>query len=149
MLLNTLRFGALNSPKSRWLFEEVVSGIAGYGNSIGVPTVGGEVYFHPSYENNPLVNAMCVGLLKHEDLAKGVASGVGNPVMIVGAKTGRDGIHGASFSSEDLGATEERGLRYKLGILYMENYDGSLSRLIKTGNVVGMQDMGSLLTSSS
>ncbi len=150
-LLNSLRFGALNSPKSRWLFEEVVSGIAGYGNSIGVPTVGGEVYFHPSYENNPLVNAMCVGLLKHEDLAKGVASGVGNPVMIVGAKTGRDGIHGASFSSEDLGATEEKRPTVQAGDPFMEKLlMEACLELIKTGNVVGMQDMGAAgLTSSS
>lgn len=87
-LLNSLRFGELESAKVRYLFEEVVAGIAGYGNCIGVPTVGGEVQFDPCYEGNPLVNAMCVGLIDHKDIQKGQAKGIGNTVMYVGASTG-------------------------------------------------------------
>ena len=106
-LLNSLRFGELTSPKVRYLFEEVVAGIAGYGNCVGVPTVGGEVQFDPCYDGNPLVNAMCVGLINHEDIQKGQAKGVGNTVMYVGASTGRDGIHGATFASEELSEGSE------------------------------------------
>jgi phosphoribosylformylglycinamidine synthase len=151
-LLNSLRFGSLTSARSRYLFSGVVAGIAGYGNCIGIPTVGGEVYFHPSYEGNPLVNAMCVGLLEHKDLAKGVASGVGNPVMVVGAKTGRDGIHGASFASEELNeASEEKRPAVQVGDPFMEKLlMEACLELIKTGYVVGMQDMGAAgLTSSA
>ncbi len=97
--LNSLRFGELQSPRVKYLFEEAVAGIAGYGNSMGVPTVGGEIQFDPCYEGNPLVNAMVVGLIDHKDMQKGVAAGVGNLVMYAGAKTGRDGIHGATASS--------------------------------------------------
>lgn len=97
-LLNSLRFGELSNPKVKYLFEEVVAGIAGYGNCIGIPTVGGEVQFDSSYDGNPLVNAMCVGLIDHKDIQKGIASGAGNTVMYVGASTGRDGIHGATFA---------------------------------------------------
>ena len=97
-LLNSLRFGELTSPSVKYLFEQVVAGIAGYGNCVGIPTVGGEVQFDPSYEGNPLVNAMCVGIICHEDIQRGIATGVGNTVMYVGAKTGRDGIHGATFA---------------------------------------------------
>ena len=95
-LLNSLRFGPLTEPGNRRLFEGVVSGISGYGNCIGVPDVGGEVYFSPSYTGNPLVNAMCVGLLRHEELRTADAGGAGNLLMLVGSDTGRDGIHGAS-----------------------------------------------------
>ena len=95
-LLNSLRFGPLTEPGNRRLFEGVVSGISGYGNCIGIPDVGGEVYFSPSYTGNPLVNAMCVGLLRHEELRTADAGGAGNLLMLVGADTGRDGIHGAS-----------------------------------------------------
>ncbi|SMB91622.1 phosphoribosylformylglycinamidine synthase subunit II [Desulfonispora thiosulfatigenes DSM 11270] len=151
-LLDSLRFGSLSSAKSRYLFNGVVEGIGGYGNCIGIPTVGGETYFHPSYEDNPIVNAMCVGLVEHKDLAKGIATGVGNPVMVVGAKTGRDGIRGASFASEELGEdTEEKRPAVQVGDPFMEKLllEACLE-LIKTGNVVGMQDMGAAgLTSSS
>src|SRR5260370_335171 len=98
-LLNSLRFGPLDAPATRRLLEGVVSGIAGYGNSIGIPTVGGEIAFEPSYAGNPLVNVFCLGIAKASDIIKGVASGVGNPVYYVGAKTGRDGIHGATMAS--------------------------------------------------
>ncbi|HQP27268.1 MAG TPA: AIR synthase related protein, partial [Candidatus Syntrophosphaera sp.] len=94
--LNSLRFGDPRSPRTLHLIREVVRGIADYGNCFGVPTVGGEVFFDEAYEENPLVNAMAVGLLRHEDLARSAASGIGNLVVYVGAKTGRDGIHGAT-----------------------------------------------------
>ena len=88
-LLNSLRFGSLDHPRVRYLFSRAVAGIAHYGNRVGVPTVGGEVCFDPRYEDNPLVNAMCVGILDHRDLQRGVATGEGNPVIYVGASTGR------------------------------------------------------------
>src|SRR5690606_13511143 len=100
--LNSLRFGELQSERVQFLFRNAVKGIADYGNTMGVPVVGGEVQFDKAYEGNPLVNAMVVGLIKHDDLVKGLASGTGNSVMYVGPKTGRDGIHGATFSSSEL-----------------------------------------------
>jgi len=151
-LLDSLRFGSLQSKKSRYLFGRVVAGIAGYGNCIGIPTVGGEIYFHPSYEDNCLVNVMCIGLIDQKDLAKGVAAGPGNPVMVVGAKTGRDGIHGATFASEELNeSSEERRPAVQVGDPFMEKLlMEACLELIKTGYVVGMQDMGAAgLTSSS
>lgn len=151
-ILDSLRFGSLKSPKSRYLFSGVVSGIAGYGNCIGIPTVGGEVYFHPSYEGNCLVNAMCIGLIDQKKIAKGLASGPGNPVMVVGARTGRDGIHGATFASEELNeASEEKRPAVQVGDPFMEKLllEACLE-LVETGYVVGMQDMGAAgLTSSS
>jgi len=142
--LNSLRFGSLKSKKTRYLFRGVVSGIAGYGNCLGVPTVAGEVYFHPSYEDNCLVNAMGIGLMNHEDLAKGLAHGPGNPVFIVGARTGRDGINGASFASEELNdATKEKRPAVQAGDPFMEKLlMEACLEVIKTGFVVGMQDMG-------
>src|SRR3954454_17412214 len=95
-VLDSLRFGELSSGRSRYLFEGVVAGIAHYGNSIGVPTVGGEVYFEPSYEHNCLVNAMCVGIARTDEMIRSAASAPGNLVVIMGASTGRDGIGGAS-----------------------------------------------------
>src|SRR5699024_11916981 len=98
-LLDSLRFGELDSKGSKHLLTEVVRGIAHYGNNLGVPTVGGEIQFDACYEENPLVNAMCVGLISHDDIQKGIAEGVGNRVLYGGRDTGRDGIGGASFSS--------------------------------------------------
>ncbi len=106
-MLDSLRFGSLDSPRVRYLFAGVVSGIGDYGNCVGIPTVAGEIMFDPAYEGNPLVNAMCVGLLHEKDLIRAKAEGVGNPVIAVGARTGRDGIHGASFASEDLSASSD------------------------------------------
>src|SRR5215510_3484533 len=100
-LLNSLRFGALTAPHTWRLMEGVVAGIAGYGNSIGIPTLGGEIAFDPSYAGNPLVNVFCLGIARQADIIKGVASGVGNSVYYVGAKTGRDGIHGATMASAE------------------------------------------------
>jgi phosphoribosylformylglycinamidine synthase subunit PurL len=151
-MLNSLRFGELTSPRVRYLFEEVVAGIAGYGNCIGIPTVGGEVQFDDCYAGNPLVNAMCVGLIDHKDIQKGIASGVGNTVMYVGAKTGRDGIHGATFASEELSeASEEKRPAVQVGDPFMEKLllEACLE-LVKSDALVGIQDMGAAgLTSSA
>ncbi|WP_078551362.1 phosphoribosylformylglycinamidine synthase subunit PurL [Bacillus alkalicellulosilyticus] len=151
-LLNSLRFGELESPKVKYLFEQVVAGIAGYGNCVGVPTVGGEVQFDDCYEGNPLVNAMCVGLIDHKDIQKGQAKGVGNTVMYVGASTGRDGIHGATFASEDLSETsEEKRSAVQVGDPFMEKLllEACLE-LIQSDALIGIQDMGAAgLTSSS
>ena len=105
--LNSLRFGPIegNTPaaaSNRRLFAGVVSGIAHYGNCIGIPTIGGEIYFDESYQGNPLVNVFCLGVLRHEEIARGAAKGIGNPVFYVGAETGRDGLAGAAFASRDL-----------------------------------------------
>ncbi|MDQ0340131.1 phosphoribosylformylglycinamidine synthase [Caldalkalibacillus uzonensis] len=151
-LLNALRFGELSSPRVKYLFEQVVAGIAGYGNCVGIPTVGGDVYFDPSYEGNPLVNAMCVGLIDHKDIHKGVAQGIGNVVMYVGAGTGRDGIHGATFASEELSEeSEEKRPSVQVGDPFMEKLVmEACLELIRSGVVVGIQDMGAAgLTSSS
>lgn len=151
-LLNSLRFGPLTSARVRWLFAGVVKGIGDYGNCVGVPTVGGEVVFDPSYEGNPLVNAMCVGLMREDELMLAVASGVGNPIMAVGARTGRDGIHGASFASEDLSAeSEAKRPMVQVGDPFTEKLllEASLE-LIQSGHIVAIQDMGAAgLTSSS
>ncbi len=107
-VLDSLRFGELESERSRYLFDRVVAGIGHYGNSIGVPTVGGEVYFEPPYEQNCLVNAMCVGLGRADDLVRAAAAGVGNAVVLMGASTGRDGIGGASvLASAELDEADE------------------------------------------
>jgi phosphoribosylformylglycinamidine synthase len=151
-LLNSLRFGPLSNERVRYLFENVVSGIAGYGNCVGIPTVGGEVMFDESYEGNPLVNAMCVGLIQHDKIQKGVAKGVGNPVFYVGPATGRDGIHGATFASEEL--TEESEAKrpaVQVGDPFMEKLVlEACLELIDSGIVLGIQDMGAAgLTCSS
>ncbi|PLR86504.1 phosphoribosylformylglycinamidine synthase subunit PurL [Bacillus sp. V33-4] len=151
-LLNSLRFGELDSARVRYLFKEVVAGIAGYGNCIGIPTVGGEVQFDASYDGNPLVNAMCVGLIDHKDIKKGQAHGVGNTVMYVGAKTGRDGIHGATFASEELNEqSEEKRPAVQVGDPFMEKLllEACLD-IIQSDALIGIQDMGAAgLTSSS
>ncbi|WEG12395.1 phosphoribosylformylglycinamidine synthase subunit PurL [Pullulanibacillus sp. KACC 23026] len=151
-LLNSLRFGNLSSPRVRYLFEQVVAGIAGYGNCIGIPTVGGEVNFDPCYNGNPLVNAMCVGLLNHSDIKVGRAHGVGNTVMYVGASTGRDGIHGATFASEELtDASDEKRPAVQVGDPFMEKLllEACLE-VIHSDALVGIQDMGAAgLTSSA
>lgn len=109
-LLNSLRFGAANHPKTNHLINGVVAGIAGYGNCMGIPTVGGEVYFEDCYNGNILVNAMCVGVARKEKIFYAKAGGIGNPVIYVGSKTGRDGIHGATMASDvfEEGSEEKR-----------------------------------------
>ena len=151
-MLNSLRFGSLDHPRVRYLFAGVVKGIGDYGNSVGVPTVGGEVVFDPAYETNPLVNAMCVGVMHEQDLIRAKAEGVGNPIIAVGARTGRDGIHGASFASEDLShESDAKRPRVQVGDPFTEKLllEASLE-LIRSGHIVAIQDMGAAgLTSSS
>ena len=151
-MLNSLRFGSLDSARNRYLFAGVVKGIGDYGNSVGVPTVAGEIVFDSAYDGNPLVNAMCVGMLREDELIRAKAEGVGNPILCVGARTGRDGIHGASFASEDLSeASEAKRPRVQVGDPFTEKLllEASLE-LIRSGHIVAIQDMGAAgLTSSS
>ena len=143
-LLNSLRFGPLREPLARRILEGVVSGIAGYGNSIGIPTIGGEIQFDESYAGNPLVNVLCVGIAKTDALVKGLAKGVGNPVYYVGAKTGRDGIHGATMASAEFDErSSEKRPAVQVGDPFMEKLllEACLE-LMKSDAVVGVQDMG-------
>jgi phosphoribosylformylglycinamidine synthase subunit PurL len=143
-LLNSLRFGDLDAPGTRRLLEGVVAGIAGYGNSIGIPTVGGEIAFEPSYAGNPLVNVFCLGIAKASDIVKGVASGAGNPVYYVGAKTGRDGIHGATMASAEFDErSAEKRPAVQVGDPFMEKLllEACLE-VMRTDALVGIQDMG-------
>src|SRR5687768_10533343 len=143
-LLNSLRFGPLDVAGTRRLLEGVVAGIAGYGNSIGIPTVGGEIVFEPSYAGNPLVNVFCLGIARADDIIKGVASGVGNAVYYVGAKTGRDGIHGATMASAEFDAkSAEKRPAVQVGDPFMEKLllEACLE-VMKTDTLVGIQDMG-------
>jgi phosphoribosylformylglycinamidine synthase len=150
--LNSLRFGDPAHPRTAYLLEGVVAGIAGYGNCMGVPTVGGEVAFHPSYNGNCLVNAFTAGVLPADKIFRGKAAGVGNPVMYIGAKTGRDGIHGATMASAEFDAsTEEKRPTVQVGDPFLEKLllEACLE-LFRTDAVVGIQDMGAAgLTSSS
>ncbi|MGG5368923.1 phosphoribosylformylglycinamidine synthase subunit PurL [Enterococcus sp. AZ196] len=154
-VLDSLRFGELNTPRTKYLLEEIVAGISGYGNCIGIPTVGGEVAFDPCYEGNPLVNAMCVGLMDHKDIQKGQAKGVGNSIMYVGAKTGRDGIHGATFASEEfVEGEEQQRSAVQVGDPFMEKLllEACLELILDHSDIlVGIQDMGAagLVSSSS
>jgi len=150
--LNSLRFGPLTEARNRYLFGGVVRGVGDYGNCVGVPTLGGEVDFAPGYSGNPLVNAMCVGILRETDLITARAQGVGNVLLVVGARTGRDGIHGASFASEELSAqSEARRPQVQVGDPFTEKLllEASLE-LITSRMIVAIQDMGAAgLTSSS
>lgn len=151
-LLDSLRFGIPDDKRTKYLIENVVAGIADYGNCIGIPTVGGDTYFEESYKGNPLVNAMCVGIVEKDKIKKGIAKGIGNPVMIVGATTGRDGIGGASFASQELSEeSEEKRPSVQVGDPFMEKLllEACLE-LFETDAVVAIQDMGAAgLTSSS
>jgi phosphoribosylformylglycinamidine synthase subunit PurL len=143
-LMNSLRFGSLEAAATPRLVEGVVAGIAGYGNSIGIPTVGGEVVFEPNYSGNPLVNVFCLGIAKATDIIKGVASGAGNAVYYVGAKTGRDGIHGATMASAEFDErSAEKRPAVQVGDPFMEKLllEACLE-VMKTGALVGIQDMG-------
>ncbi len=150
--LNSLRFGSLDNPRVKHLLKGVVKGIADYGNCMGIPTVAGEIYFDDSYEGNPLVNAMTVGILKHENIATAAAYGVGNFVLYVGSSTGRDGIHGATFASVELTEeSAEKRTSVQVGDPFMEKLllEATLD-VIKQNLVVGIQDMGAAgLTCSS
>lgn len=151
-ILNSLRLGELGEERTDYLFREIVAGMADYGNTVGVATVGGEVQFDPCYQHNPLVNAMAVGLLKHGGIRKGLASGVGNSVIYAGAPTGRDGIHGATFASVEFSSDEEQEpvalqVGYpEIGKRLME----ACLEVVQSSALVGIQDMGAAgLTSSS
>jgi len=143
-LLDSLRFAPLDAPRSRFLLEGVVKGIAEYGNCVGVPTVGGEIAFDPAYRDNPLVNVMCIGLVPKGRLARAAARGVGNPVLYVGSSTGRDGLGGASFASREIteGSDADRPA-VQIGDPFTEKclIEATLEALA-TGDVVGIQDMG-------
>jgi phosphoribosylformylglycinamidine synthase len=149
--LNSLRFGELRQTRARHLLDGVVAGIGGYGNCIGIPTVGGEIYFHPSFQGNPLVNAMCLGLLKSDRVFRGRAVGPGNLVMLVGARTGRDGVKGASFASEELSDSDpDKRPNVQVGDPFMEKLllEATLE-ILEADLVVGLQDLGAAgLTSS-
>ena len=143
--IDSLRFGDLTNPEVRRLFGGVVAGIAHYGNCFGIPTLAGEVYFDKSYEGNPLVNVFCLGVLRHDQIARGQAEGVGNPVFYVGPPTGRDGLAGAAFASQDLtdeSAEQQRGA-VQVGDPFMEKLVcEACLELLATGAVAGIQDMG-------
>ncbi len=143
-VLNSLRFGELTDQRVRHLFGRVVKGIADYGNSFGVPTVAGEVYFDNSYKENPLLNAMAVGIVEYGKISRAIAKGDGNIVMVVGSKTGRDGIHGATFASE---AISEKSEAKKSSVQVGDPFEGkklleSTLEAIASGHIIGVQDMG-------
>ena len=142
--LNSLRFGDINSPKTQWLIKGVVKGIGDYGNAFGIPTVGGEVFFDDCYNVNPLVNAFSAGIVKSGETVSATSYGVGNPVFIVGSATGKDGIHGATFASADITEDSAKDLpAVQVGDPFQEKLllEATLE-VIKTGAVIGMQDMG-------
>ncbi|QOV24321.1 phosphoribosylformylglycinamidine synthase subunit PurL [Anabaenopsis elenkinii] len=143
-LLNSLRFGSLDDPKTQRLFSGVVAGISHYGNSVGVPTVGGEVYFDPAYSGNPLVNVMALGLMETPEIVKSGASGIGNPVLYVGSTTGRDGMGGASFASAELtDESMDNRPAVQVGDPFLEkSLIEACLEAFKTGAVVAAQDMG-------
>jgi phosphoribosylformylglycinamidine synthase II len=143
-LLDSLRFGPLATPRNRAIMDGVVAGIASYGNSIGVPTVGGEVCFHELYSKNPLVNVFCLGLVEKEKIFYAKAEGAGNPVLYVGSKTGRDGIHGATMASAEFGKeTEQKRPNVQVGDPFKEKLllEACLE-VMEKGLIVGIQDMG-------
>src|SRR5687767_3970672 len=143
-LMNSLRFGELDEPRVRRNMEGVVAGIAGYGNSIGIPTVGGEIAFEECYTGNPLVNVFCLGIAKADEIIKGVAKGTGNPVYYVGSKTGRDGIHGATMASAEFDEnSSEKRPAVQVGDPFMEKLllEACLE-VMKTDALIGIQDMG-------
>lgn len=143
-ILNSLRFGSLEDAKTRRLFNSVVAGISHYGNCVGVPTVGGEVYFDPSYSGNPLVNVMALGLMETPEIVKSGAAGIGNPVLYVGSTTGRDGMGGASFASAELSdESEQNRPAVQVGDPFLEkSLIEACLEAFKTGAVVAAQDMG-------
>ena len=149
-LLDALRFGPLDQPRNRYLFDNVVGGIGGYGNCLGIPTVGGEVFFDETFSANPLVNAMCVGIAPHDGIVRARASGIGNIIMLIGAETGRDGLHGATFASVEDPEGSHRGV-IQVGNPFLEKLllEACLE-LLQGDDVVAMQDLGAAgLTSST
>lgn len=151
-LLNSLRFGDPTVSKTKYLIKNAVKGIGFYGNCMGIPTVGGELFFHPSFNGNCLVNAFALGVVKHNEIFKGNAAGIGNPVIYVGSKTGRDGIHGATMSSESFSDdADQKRPTVQVGDPFQEKLllEACLEAM-KSGAIIGIQDMGAAgLTSSS
>ena len=149
-LLDSLRFGPLDNDRNRYLANGIIAGISHYGNCVGIPTVGGDTAVDPSYAGNPLVNAMCVGLMRHDQLTRAVASGEGNPLILVGTDTGRDGVHGATFASVEDPEQSARGV-VQVGNPFMEKLlIEACLELLAGDAVVGLQDLGAAgLTSSS
>src|SRR5215210_5224804 len=143
-LLNALRFGSLDTALARRIFAGVVAGVGGYGNSIGIPTIGGEISFDPVYAGNPLVNVLCLGIARTDEIVKGAAHGSGNPVFYVGAKTGRDGIHGATMASAEFDEkSAEKRPAVQVGDPFMEKLlMEACLEVMRTGAVIGLQDMG-------
>ncbi|MBH0187527.1 MAG: phosphoribosylformylglycinamidine synthase subunit PurL, partial [Nitrospira sp.] len=151
-LLDSLRFGGLDTPKNRHLMKGVVAGIAGYGNCMGVPTVGGEIVFNDIYSLNPLVNVFCLGIARKDKIFLGTAAGVGNPVIYFGSKTGRDGIHGATMASDSFDdKSEQKRPTVQVGDPFQEKLLLEACLELMAGDLlVGIQDMGAAgLTSSS
>src|SRR5690625_1736007 len=150
-LLNALRFGELTSERNKYLFKEVVRGMAHYGNTLEVPTIAGEVQFDHIYDESPLVNAMCIGLIDQEDIQRGIAEGVGNIVIYAGRDTGLDGIHGATFSSDEIAEDEEHTSSVAIGDPTIEKkLIEACLEVIQSDALIGMQDMGAAgLTSSA
>jgi phosphoribosylformylglycinamidine synthase len=149
-ILDSLRFGPLAESRNRYLFDNVVGGIGGYGNCLGIPTVGGELFFDPSFSGNPLVNAMCVGVARHDGIMRAKASGPGNIIVLIGADTGRDGLHGATFASVEDPESSHRGV-IQVGNPFLEKLllEACLE-LLEGDEVVAMQDLGAAgLTSST
>ncbi|HLU24885.1 MAG TPA: phosphoribosylformylglycinamidine synthase subunit PurL [Longimicrobiales bacterium] len=150
-VLDSLRFGQPTSPRVRYLFSGAVRGAGDYGNCVGIPNIGGEVFFEEAYEGNPLVNVMALGLMRKEQLIRATASGPGNPILAVGARTGRDGIHGATFASEELSdESDAKRPQVQVGDPFTEKLllEASLE-LIYSGHIVGIQDMGAAGLASS
>ena len=151
-LLNSLRFGELDVPKNRHLLKGVVAGISWYGNCIGIPTVGGEITFNDIYSKNPLVNVFCLGIVEKDRLLKGLAHGVGNPVLYIGAKTGRDGIHGATMASDSFDdQSDAKRPNVQVGDPFLEKLLLEVClEFLEKDLLIGIQDMGAAgLTSSS
>ncbi|OYV37892.1 MAG: phosphoribosylformylglycinamidine synthase II, partial [Rhodospirillales bacterium 20-64-7] len=150
--LNALRFGRPENPRTKRIVDGVVRGIGGYGNCVGVPTVGGEINFHPAYDGNPLVNAMTVGIARKDRIFLSAAAGIGNPVVYVGSRTGRDGIHGATMASTEFAAdSEEKRPTVQVGDPFTEKLlIEACLELMATDAIIAIQDMGAAgLTSSS
>ena len=141
-ILDGLRFGGLGDPRNRYLFDNVVGGIGGYGNCLGIPTVGGEIAFNDSFDGNPIVNAMCVGVVRADSIVRATASGIGNLIVLIGAKTGRDGLHGATFASVDDPEASHRGV-VQVGNPFLEKQlMEACLELLRGDAVVAMQDLG-------
>ena len=150
-LASSLRFGPPGGERTRFLFSQAIAGATGYGNTLGIPTISSEIMFAPQYTNNPLCNVLCAGILCHDDLHKGLAAGVGNVVMIVGNSTGRDGIHGCTFASDELGGVGEEGSsKVTAGDPLMgKRLIEACLEMMAEGAVLGIQDMGAAGITSS